>query len=146
MPKGSNKRQQFKLQIMDLLLQLPVPAGVADEVASKVVKNSTIDMPPETIRSMILDSLRTHDAIAAEKLAFRFEHVEQRLAEIQLETVGPAGEIYDEEALNELLEADEITAAELYFMEGRKGRAWQRKVDHFDTGSTELAREDRYDD
>jgi hypothetical protein len=119
MSKGSKKRQSFKLQIMDLLLQLPVPAGVADEVASEVVKNSTIDTPPETIRSMILDSLRIHDAVAAEKLAFRFEHVEQSLAEIQLEIVGPAGEIYDEEALDELLEADEIIAAELYFMEGR---------------------------
>ncbi len=146
MSKVSRKRQPFKLQIMDLLLQIPVSAGIADEVASEVVKNSKEETPPETIRIMILDSLKKRDAPAAEKLAFRFEFVEQRLATVQRETVGPGGEIYDEHALNELLEADEITAAELYFMEGREGRAWQRKVGHVDAGSTELAREDRYDD
>lgn len=146
MSKVSRKRQSFKLQIMDLLLQIPVPAGVADEIASEVVKKSTVDTPPETIRIMILDSLRNRDALAAEKLAFRFEFVEQRLADVKLDVVAPGGEIYDEQALDELLEADEITAAELYFMEGREGRAWQRKVEHFDRGSTELARDDRYED
>ena len=146
MSKVSRKRQPFKLQIMDLLLQLPVPAGIADEVASEVVKNSTEETPAETIRTMILDSLRSRDATAAEKLAFRFEHVEQQLSTVQRDKVGPGGEIYDEKALDELLEADEITAAELYFMEGREGRAWQRKIEHFDRGSTELAREDRYED
>jgi hypothetical protein len=146
MSKVSRKRQPFKLQIMDLLLQIPVSVGIADEVASEVVKKSTEETPPETIRIMILDSLRTRDAPAAKKLAFRFEFVEQRLTDVQLEAVGPGGEIYDEQALDELLEADEITAAELYFMEGREGRAWQRKVEHFDRGSTELARDDRYDD
>ncbi len=146
MSKVPKKRKAFKLQIMDLLLQIGLSARIADEVASNVVKKSVIDTPAETIRVMILDALREHDASAAEKLALRFEYVEKRLVEVQREEVGPAGEIYDERALDELLEADEITAAELYFMEGREGRAWQRKVDHFDTGSTELARDDRYDD
>jgi hypothetical protein len=95
---------------------------------------------------MIVDSLRKRDAPAAEKRAFRFEFIEQRLAEVQIEVVEPGGEIYDEKALDELLEADEITAAELYFMEGREGRAWQCKVEHFDRGSTELAQDDRYED
>ena len=146
MSKVSRKRQPFKLQMMDLLLQIPVPAGVADEVASEVVKKSTKETPPETIRIMILDSLRKRDAQAAEKLAFRFEFIEQRLADVKVEPVAPGGEIYDEQALDELLEADEITAAELYFMEGREGRAWRRRVEHFDRGSTELARDDRYED
>lgn len=146
MSKVSKKRKPFKLQIMDLLLQLPVPAGIADEVASEVIKHSTKDTPPETIRSIIIDSLRTHDAIAAEKLALRFEYVERSLANIQRETIEPASEIYDEQALDELLEDDEITAAELYFMEGRKGHVWQRKKEHIDTVSTKLAEEDRYDD
>jgi hypothetical protein len=144
--KVSRKRQPFKLQIMDLLLQLPIPAGIADDVASEVVKRSTEETPPETIRIMILDSLRTRDATAAKKLRQRFEFVQERLTSVQREEVGPGDEIYDEEALDELLEGDEITAAELYFMEGREGRAWQRKIDHFDTGSTELARDDRYED
>jgi hypothetical protein len=146
MSKVPKDRRFFKLQIMDLILQLNVAAGVADEVATEVVKGSTKETSTNIIRSMILDSLRQRNAPAAEKLAFRFEYVEQRLQEVQRKEVDPAGEIYDEEALDELLDADEITAAELYFMEGREGRAWQRKVEHFDTGSTELAREDRYDD
>jgi hypothetical protein len=146
MSKISKKRKPIKLQIMDLLLQLPMPAGIADEVASEVMKHSTKNTPSETIRSMIIDSLRKRDAMAAEKLALRFEYVERSLENIQRETIGPAGEIYDEQALNELLEDDEITAAELYFMEGRKGRVWKRKKEHVDTVSTELAEEDRYDD
>jgi hypothetical protein len=146
MSKVPKNRRQFKLQIMDLLLQLNLAAGVADEVAIEVIKGSTKETSADIIRSMILDSLRKRDAKVAKKLALRFEFVEQCLQEVQRDEVGPAEEIYDEEALNELLEADEITAAELYFMEGREGRAWQRKIDHIDTGSTELARDDRYDD
>lgn len=146
MSKVPKKRQAFKLQIMDLLLQFKVSAGVADEVASTVVLKSDIDTPIETIRTMILDFLRPHNAPKARLLAQRFEYLAQRLEEVQLKEPGPADEIYDEAALDELLEADEITAAELYFMEGREGRAWQRRADHFDSGSTELAREDRYDD
>ncbi|MFX1319587.1 MAG: hypothetical protein ACFE9O_10675, partial [Promethearchaeota archaeon] len=95
---------------------------------------------------MLLDSLRKRDAKAAKQLASRFEFVEQRLQDIPREKVEPGEEIYDEEALDELLEADEITAAELYFMEGYKGRAWQRKTDHIDTVSTELAEDDRFED
>ncbi len=146
MSKFPQKRRPFKLQIMDLLLQLPVSAGVADEVASAVVKNSTQETPPETIRTMILDNLRTHDVKAAEKLEQRFEFVQERLTTVRRESADPGEEIYDEKALEELLEADEITAAELYFMEGYEGHAWQRKNDHFDTVSTELAQDDRYDD
>ena len=146
MSKVPKNRQPFKLQIMDLLLQFKVSAGIADEVASTVVLESDRNTPAETIRSMILDFLRPHDAPAAKLLAQRFEYLAKRLEEVQLEEPGPGDEIYDEAALDELLEADEITAAELYFMEGREGRAWQRRVAHFDSGSTELAREDRYDD
>jgi hypothetical protein len=146
MSKVSRKRQPFKLQIMDLLLQLPVPAGIADEVASEVVKQSTRGTPTETIRTMILDSLRKRDATAGKTLATRFNYVEQRLAEIRIEPDETTGEIYDEKALEELLEDDEITAAELYFMEGWEGRAWKRKTNHTDTGSTELAREEYYED
>lgn len=57
MSKVSRKRQPFKFQIMDLLPQIPVSAGIADEFASEVVKKSTEETPPETIRIMILDSL-----------------------------------------------------------------------------------------
>jgi predicted house-cleaning noncanonical NTP pyrophosphatase (MazG superfamily) len=146
MSKVAKKRQPFKLQTMDLLLQIGVAAGLADEIASEVVKKSKKDTPNKIIRDMILERLKTHDAIAAKKLAKRFEYVEQRLLDVRREEVGPAGEIYDEEGVNELLEADEITAAELFFMEGREGRSWQRKEDHRDTGSTELAREDYYED
>ncbi len=146
MSKVPKDRRQFKLQIMDLLLQLNIAAGVADEVATEVIKGSTKKTSADIIRSMVLDSLRKRDAKSAQKLALRFEFVGRRLQEVQRDEVGPGGEIYDEEALDELLEADEITAAELYFMEGREGRAWQRKIEHFDTGSTELAREDRYED
>jgi hypothetical protein len=146
MSKVPKNRQQFKLQIMDLLLQFKISAGVADEVASKVILESTIETPIETIRSMILDFLRPCDAPTAKLLAQRFEYLAQQLETVQLKETGPGGEIYDETALDELLKADEITAAELYFMEGREGRAWQRSTAHFDSGSTELAREDRYDD
>jgi len=146
MSKVSKKRQPFKLQIMDLLLQLPVPAGIADEIASDVINNSTEETPIENIRIMILKRLRKYDAVAAEKLTTRFNYVEQRLAEVQLESVEPGSEIYDKQALDALLEADEITAAELYFMEGHEGRAWQRKTDHRDAGSTELSREEYYED
>jgi len=146
MSKVPKNRQPFKLQIMDLLLQFKVSSGLADEVASMVVLKSDPDTPAETIRSMIIDFLRPHDAPSAKLLAQRFQYLGQRLEEVKLEETGPADEIYDEAALDELLEADEITAAELYFMEGREGRAWQRRTDHFDGGSTELAREDRYDD
>lgn len=146
MSKIAKNRQPFKLQIMDLLLEMGLSAGVAKEVATEVVKNSEEDTPPETIQTMICDSLRKHDAPAADKLATRFEYVEQRLEDVRLREVGPAGEIYDEEAIKELLKADEITAAELFFMEGREGRSWQRKTDHRDAGSTELTREDYYED
>jgi hypothetical protein len=131
---------------MDLFLQLGLSAGVAEEVATEVVKKSDLETPPETIRTMIIDSLRQRDAPTAKKLAMRFDYVEQRLEDTRREEVGPAGEIYDEQAIDELLKADEITAAELYFMEGREGRSWQRKSDHIDAGSTELAREDYYED
>ena len=146
MSKVPKNRQPFKLQIMDLLLQFKISAGVADEVASQVILKSEIDTPAETIRSMILDFLRPYDAPTTELLAQRFEYLARRLEEVQLKEAGPGGEIYDETALDQLLEADQVTAAELYFMEGREGRAWQRSSSHFDRGSTELAREDRYDD
>ncbi|MFW9831539.1 MAG: hypothetical protein ACFFD8_07165 [Candidatus Thorarchaeota archaeon] len=146
MSKIVKKRQPFKLQIMDLLLQHGVPTEIADEVASEIIKGSNEDTPIETIRVMLLDQLRKHDVSIADKLSKRFEFCFERLEEIRLDEVGPAGEIYDDQALDDLLEADEITAAELFFMEGREGRAWQRKTEHRDTGSTELSREDYYED
>ncbi len=142
----AKNRQSFKLQIMDLLLEMGLSAGVAKEVATEVVKNSKKNTPPETIQTMICDSLRKHDAPAADKLAARFEYVQQRLEDARREEVEPAGEIYDEEKIEELLKADEITAAELFFMEGREGRSWQRKTDHRDAGATELSREEYYED
>ncbi|MFX1403668.1 MAG: hypothetical protein ACFE9D_04260 [Promethearchaeota archaeon] len=146
MSKIPKNLRQFKLQTIDLLLQLNVAAGVAEEVATEVMRASTKESSADVIRSMLLDSLRKRDAKAAKQLASRFEFVEQRLQDIPREKVEPGEEIYDEEALDELLEADEITAAELYFMEGYKGRAWQRKTDHIDTVSTELAEDDRFED
>ncbi len=146
MSRVEKNRQPFKLQIMDLLLQIGVPAGIADEVASEVVKESKKDTSIEIIRNMTLDNLKMHDAVAAKKLAKRFEYVEQRLMDVPQKEGSPAGKIYDEEGLDELLEDDQITAAELFFMAGREGRSWQRKKDHRDSGSTELAREEYYED
>ncbi|MHA2314467.1 MAG: hypothetical protein ACXACF_04180 [Candidatus Hermodarchaeia archaeon] len=79
MSKVEKKRQPFKLQIMDLLIEIGLSSGIADEVASEVVKNSEEDTPIETIRIMILKGLRKYDAKAAQKLALRFEYIEQRL-------------------------------------------------------------------
>lgn len=139
------KRKPFKLQIMDLLIEIGLSSGIADEVAIEVVKNSEKDTPIETIRIMILKSLRKYDAKAAQKLALRFQYIEKQLEDVRRKTER-GDEIYDEQAVIELLKADEITAAELFFMEGRAGRSWQRKTDHRDAGSTELSREEYYED
>ncbi|MFX1319676.1 MAG: hypothetical protein ACFE9D_11460 [Promethearchaeota archaeon] len=139
------KRQPFKLQIMDLLIEIGLSSGIADEVAIEVVKNSEEDTPIEAIRIMILKSLRKYDAKAAQKLEQRFEYIEQQLEEVR-QKVERGEEIYDEQAVVELLKDDVITAAELFFMEGRAGRSWQRKTDHRDAGSTELSREEYYED
>ena len=139
------KRQPFKLQIMDLLIEIGLSSSIADEVAIEVVKNSEEDTPIETIRIMILKSLRKYDAKAAHKLAQRFQYIEKQLEDVRRKTER-GDEIYDEQAVIELLKADEITAAELFFMEGRAGRSWQRKTDHRDAGSTELSREEYYED
>jgi hypothetical protein len=139
------KRKPFKLQIMDLLIEIGLSSGIADEVAFEVVKNSEEDTPIETIRIMILKSLRKFDAKAAQKLALRFQYIEKQLEDVRRKAER-GDEIYDEQAVIELLKADEITAAELFFMEGRAGRSWQRKTDHRDAGSTELSREEYYED
>ncbi len=68
------------------------------------------------------------------------------LDEARSSEISPAGEIYDEIASDELLESDEITAAEFYFMMGREGSSWQRKKKHYDTTSTETSSEEYYDD
>ena len=68
------------------------------------------------------------------------------LDEARSSEINPAGEIYDETASDELLESDEITAAEFYFMMGREGSSWQRKKKHYDTTSTETSSEEYYDD
>lgn len=145
MSRVEKKRQPFKLQIMDLLIEIGLSSGIADEVAIEVVKNSEKDTPIETIRIMILKSLRKYDAKAAQKLALRFQYIEKQLEDVRRKTER-GDEIYDEQAVIELLKADEITAAELFFMEGRAGRSWQRKTDHRDAGSTELSREEYYED
>lgn len=145
MSRVEKKRQPFKLQIMDLLIEIGLSSGIADEVAIEVVKNSEKDTPIETIRIMILKSLRKYDAKAAKKLALRFQYIEKQLEDVRRKTER-GDEIYDEQAVIELLKADEITAAELFFMEGRAGRSWQRKTDHRDAGSTELSREEYYED
>ena len=145
MSRVEKKRQPFKLQIMDLLIEIGLSSGIADEVAIEVVKNSEEDTPIETIRIMILKSLRKYDAKAAQKLALRFQYIEKKLEDVRRKAER-GDEIYDEQAVIELLKADEITAAELFFMEGRAGRSWQRKTDHRDAGSTELSREEYYED
>ena len=145
MSRVEKKRKPFKLQIMDLLIEIGLSSGIADEVAIEVVKNSEKDTPIETIRIMILKSLRKYDAKAAQKLALRFQYIEKQLEDVRRKTER-GDEIYDEQAVIELLKADEITAAELFFMEGRAGRSWQRKTDHRDAGSTELSREEYYED
>lgn len=145
MSRVEKKRQPFKLQIMDLLIEIGLSSGIADEVAIEVVKNSEEDTPIETIRIMILKSLRKYDAKAAQKLALRFQYIEKQLEDVRRKAER-GDEIYDEQAVIELLKADEITAAELFFMEGRAGRSWQRKTDHRDAGSTELSREEYYED
>ena len=145
MSRVEKKRKPFKLQIMDLLIEIGLSSGIADEVAFEVVKKSEEDTPIETIRIMILKSLRKYDAKAAQKLALRFQYIEKQLEDVRRKTER-GDEIYDEQAVIELLKADEITAAELFFMEGRAGRSWQRKTDHRDAGSTELSREEYYED
>ena len=145
MSRVEKKRKPFKLQIMDLLIEIGLSSGIADEVAIEVVKNSEEDTPIETIRIMILKSLRKYDAKAAQKLALRFQYIEKKLEDVRRKAER-GDEIYDEQAVIELLKADEITAAELFFMEGRAGRSWQRKTDHRDAGSTELSREEYYED
>jgi len=145
MSRVEKKRKPFKLQIMDLLIEIGLSSGIADEVAIEVVKNSEEDTPIETIRIMILKSLRKYDAKAAQKLALRFQYIEKQLEDVRRKAER-GDEIYDEQAVVELLNADEITAAELFFMEGRAGRSWQRKTDHRDAGSTELSREEYYED
>jgi Flp pilus assembly protein TadB len=145
MSRVEKKRKPFKLQIMDLLIEIGLSSGIADEVAFEVVKNSEEDTPIETIRIMILKSLRKYDAKAAQKLAQRFQYIEKQLEDVRRKAER-GDEIYDEQAVIELLKADEITAAELFFMEGRAGRSWQRKTDHRDAGSTELSREEYYED
>ena len=145
MSRVEKKRKPFKLQIMDLLIKIGLSSGIADKVAIEVVKNSEEDTPIETIRIMILKSLRKYDAKAAKKLALRFQYIEKQLEDVRRKAER-GDEIYDEQAVIELLKADEITAAELFFMEGRAGRSWQRKTDHRDAGSTELSREEYYED
>ncbi len=146
MSKVEKKRQPFKLQIMDSLIEIGLSSSIADEVASDVVNNSEEDTPIDTIRIMVLKSLQKLDPNAARKLALRFEYAKQQLEDVRREEVEPGDEIYDEQAVEELLKADKITAAELFFMAGRAGRGWQRKTDHRDAGSTELAREEYYED
>ena len=146
MTKIPKKRRAFWQQLLDLLLRVTVPVAQAHEVADEVIKKSTLETPMETIRSMILDSLRQRNAPAAQRLEKRFERVKYVLNRVPSTKVSPAGEIYDEAASDELLESDKITAAELFFMEGREGRSWQRKRGHHDSTSTEMASEEYYED
>jgi hypothetical protein len=143
------ERQPFRQQLFDLLLRVDVSTDIAIEVTDEVIKQSTMETPIETIRSMILDSLRKRNEKASTKLSDRFEQLKIILEEAPDSEIGPAGEIYDETASDELLESDEITAAEFYFMMGREGRSWQRKKKHYDTTyttSTETPSEEYYDD
>ena len=143
MPKS---RRPFRQQILDLLLRMNVATSTAVEVADEVIKKSTSETPIETIRSIMLDSLRKRDAPTAAKLEDRFEQIRLILTRSDDPRADLKGEIYDAETADEMLEADEITAAELYFMEGREGRSWQRKRAHHDSTSTHLAADDRLDD
>jgi len=140
------ERLPFWQQLFDLLLSVNVSTDIAIEVTDEVIKQSTMETPIETIRSMILDSLRKRNKKASSKLFDRFEQLKIILDEARGSEIGPAGEIYDETASDELLESDEITAAEFYFMMGREGSSWQRKKKHYDTASTETSSEEYYDD
>lgn len=144
MPK--NNRKPFKQMLLDLLLQVNISATIAVEVANEVIENSTLDTPMETIRSIIVDSLRKRDAKAADRLTSRFDQVRYVLTRKDDPKTDFRGEIYDEEAADKMLEDDEITAAELYFMEGWEGHSWRRKTNHHDSTSTAMSSEDRYDD
>lgn len=140
-------RRPFKQQIMDLLLQIGVSAAMAREVAVEVITNSTIETPAETIRTMMIDYIEARDADAAGRLAQRFTLVKQYLqARSREPTTSPGSEVYDEEARDQLLEDDEITAAEAFFMEGREGHPWQRKREHRDSRSVQLAEEEYFED
>ena len=147
MSEVPKERRPFKLQIMDLLLQNRVAAETARDVAVEVIENSTTETPMETIRTMILDSLEQRDIDASKRLAHRFAQIKQYLS---VRSRGPPAstgeEIYGEESRDQLLDDDEITAAEAFFMEGREGHPWLRKRGHRDTRSIELAEGDYFDD
>ncbi len=147
MSEVPKERRPFKQLIMDLLLQNKVTAESARAVAVEVIEKSTMDTPMETIRSMIVDSLEKRNQAAAKRLAERFAKIKQYLS-IQSgdSPESTADEIYDEETRDQLLDDDEITAAEAFFMEGREGHLWLRKERHRDTKSVELAEEDYFDD
>ena len=140
------ERQPFWQQLFDLLLRIDVSTDIAIEVTDEIIKQSTMETPIETIRSMILDSLNIRNKKASKKLSDRFEELKIILDDARSSEVTPAGEIYDEIASDELLNSDEITAAEFYFMMGREGSSWQRKKKHYDTTSTETSSEEYYDD
>ncbi|MFX1465226.1 MAG: hypothetical protein ACFFA5_01965 [Promethearchaeota archaeon] len=146
MTETPKERQPFWQQLFDLLLKVDVSTDIAIEVIDEVVKESTMETPIETIRSMILDNLKERNEKASVQLSDRFKQVKIILDDARSSEKGPAGEIYDEIALDELLESDEITAAEFYFMMGREGGSWQRKKKHYDTTSTETSSEEYYDD
>ncbi|MFX1518744.1 MAG: hypothetical protein ACFFCD_02320 [Promethearchaeota archaeon] len=140
------ERQPFWQQSLDLQLRVEIPTETAIEVADEVILESTLEIPMETIRSMILDSLRKQDNLAVEKLTKRVERAKYIMNESLKSEVSSGGEIYDELASDKLLEDDEITAAELYFIEGRERCSWQHKKMHYDTKSTETTSEEYYDD
>ncbi len=147
MSEVPKERRSFKQQIMDLLLQIGVSAAVARTVAVEVIAKSTIETPIETIRVMMVDSLKARDDAAAERLEQRFAYVEQRLQAREREAPTSTGlEVYGEETRDSLLEDDEITAAEVFFMEGKEGHPWRRKRGHRDSRSVELAEEEYFDD
>lgn len=146
MSESSTDYRFLKHGIMDMLLRIGVSASMARKVAMDVVSKTTAETPVETIRTMIVDSLQQLNAKAAKALTQRFAQIQRQLRERERKQVAPGGEIYDERAIDELLEADEITAAELFFMEGREGRSWRRKTSHRDTTSVELAGEEYFED
>ncbi len=147
MSRVPKERRPFKQQIMDLLIQIGVSAAVARTVAVEVINNSTIDTPIETIRIMMIDSLKEKDTAAAERLEQRFAQLEHWLQAREREAPTSTGsEVYGEATRDSLLDDDEITAAELFFMEGREGHLWRRKRAHRDSRSVELAEGEYFED
>jgi hypothetical protein len=146
MSELQGKRRFLKQRILDLLLKLKVSAEAAEGVATDVVTRSNTRTPLETLRSMIVDSLAARNPSAGKRLAQLFSKTQRRIARQDQAGAASEEDVYGEQNLRELLEDDEITAAELFFMEGRFGHRWKSGRSHRDSASVETSKEDYFED